>query len=144
MGRPTKSLRAAAALLIAVCAASAYAQMERAKGSDAEVVASVRFKLNSTELSTRAKELLDEAAAKLAADSLPIEVAGHSDTSGTENFNEDLSWQRANVVVQYLVERGIPAKRLNPVGYGNTQPLNSGETKYERWLNRRVELRVPG
>jgi OOP family OmpA-OmpF porin len=131
-------------VVLGITCGCAHAQGVELPKVDHDILAAVHFKLNSAELSEKARAALDATAEKLAAMPEPVEVAGHTDNSGPESFNENLSWQRAQSVVQYLVERGVAAKRLSPVGYRDSQPVDSNDTKYGRWRNRRVELRVPG
>ncbi|MEZ4920300.1 MAG: OmpA family protein [Saprospiraceae bacterium] len=78
---------------------------------------------------------------------ITIELASHTDSRGTHTYNQDLSQRRANGVVEYLVQNGIAADRLKPVGYGETQLRNGCSdgvscTDKEHARNRRTELRV--
>jgi outer membrane protein OmpA-like peptidoglycan-associated protein len=69
-----------------------------------------------------------------------IEVQGHADVSGPEDFNQRLSQGRADAVRRWLIKRGIPAKKLISKGYGSTMPVASNETEEGRQLNRRVQF----
>ena len=69
-----------------------------------------------------------------------IMIEGHTDNSGSADFNQRLSEQRAKAVMQYLIERGIEASRLQAVGYGLTKPVADNKTEEGRARNRRVEL----
>ena len=69
-----------------------------------------------------------------------IIVEGHTDNVGSEDFNQKLSEQRAKAVMQYLIERGIDANRLQSIGYGLTKPVADNKTEEGRARNRRVEL----
>jgi OOP family OmpA-OmpF porin len=73
---------------------------------------------------------------------LQVEVAGHTDNDGDDNYNLFLSQLRAQAVVNYLVARGIPATQLTAKGYGETKPIESNATKNGKSINRRVELIV--
>ncbi len=74
---------------------------------------------------------------------LQIEVAGHTDSIGSDDFNQQLSEARAQTIAAYLVERwGIDPARLTATGYGETLPLVSNDNPTGRTLNRRVEFRV--
>jgi len=73
---------------------------------------------------------------------LNITVAGHTDSSGNDAFNQKLSEERAKSVSQYLVTIGISETRINAVGYGETQPVADNDTAWNRSLNRRIEFRV--
>lgn len=71
-----------------------------------------------------------------------ITIEGHTDSLGTEAYNEALSIRRAEAVFGYLAEGGIDRNRMQIVGYGESRPLTSNETAEGRAENRRVELRV--
>ncbi|MFW6050497.1 MAG: OmpA family protein [Myxococcota bacterium] len=70
-----------------------------------------------------------------------IEVQGHTDSRGSDRYNQRLSEQRANAVRQYLIEKGIEASRLVSKGYGESQPIESNRTAAGRAANRRVEFK---
>jgi len=69
-----------------------------------------------------------------------IVIEGHTDNVGSAATNKKLSEQRANAVMQYLIERGIDKKRLKSVGYGLEKPVADNKTEEGRAKNRRVEL----
>jgi len=72
-----------------------------------------------------------------------IEIGGHTDAVGGEQYNKQLSEKRAIAVVDYLKRKGIDARRLKAVGYGEKFPLASNDDEFEgRELNRRVELKI--
>jgi len=72
---------------------------------------------------------------------LNVEVEGHTDSVGSDAYNQKLSQRRANAVKDYLVNKGgINPSRLTTVGYGESKPVNSNATKEGRAKNRRVEL----
>jgi len=71
-----------------------------------------------------------------------IEVRGHTDSRGRDNYNLYLSRNRARAVVNYLNENGIDTKRTHFVGFGSSQPVASNETDEGRQLNRRVEFLI--
>jgi outer membrane protein OmpA-like peptidoglycan-associated protein len=73
---------------------------------------------------------------------LLVEINAHTDDIGSDQFNQHLSDERANSVVQYLVSIGIEAKRLIPKGFGETTPVAPNDTEEGRALNRRVEFRL--
>ena len=70
------------------------------------------------------------------------EVAGHTDSVGSDDYNRRLSQRRAAAVVDWLVDHGVPGARLRPVGYGATRPVAGNATEDDRRRNRRVELTV--
>jgi outer membrane protein OmpA-like peptidoglycan-associated protein len=75
---------------------------------------------------------------------LRLEVEGHTDSVGGDEYNQRLSEQRASSVRDYLTQQGIPINSLSAKGFGKTQPVASNETAAGRQRNRRVELVVSG
>lgn len=71
-----------------------------------------------------------------------IIIAGHTDSQGSENYNQKLSERRAVSVRNYLVDMGVDAVRLRTVGHGEMKPVSSNETEDGRRNNRRVELEI--
>lgn len=69
-----------------------------------------------------------------------IEVAGHTDSRGSDQYNMKLSQRRAETVRTYLISKGIAADRLTAKGYGESQPIADNATDEGRFKNRRVEL----
>ena len=101
----------------------------------------VEFELDRTVLTSGSREILNRIAdVFLRNPGLEVEVAGHTDATGSHSYNQDLSLERARVVVEYLVSRGVDAARLTPRGYGPDRPVASNETAAGRARNRRVEM----
>ena len=73
---------------------------------------------------------------------LIIEIAGHTDNVGTDEYNLQLSHNRAHAVMNYLLQKGIAAKRLKSQGYGESKAVATNETEEGRALNRRVEFTI--
>jgi outer membrane protein OmpA-like peptidoglycan-associated protein len=73
---------------------------------------------------------------------LRLEVAVHTDNSGSPDNNIYISLNRAKILVNYLVNRGISASRLTANGYGGTRPITSGYTEKDRSLNRRIDFMI--
>jgi outer membrane protein OmpA-like peptidoglycan-associated protein len=71
-----------------------------------------------------------------------IEIAGHTDDVGDDISNQKLSEARANTVRNYLISKGIAAKRVQAKGYGETQPIAANTTPEGRQKNRRTEVRI--
>ncbi len=71
-----------------------------------------------------------------------IRVEGHTDSVGSEEYNMDLSFRRANSVKELLIQRGVNASRIQPVGFGETMPVATNSTEAGRQLNRRVEIKI--
>jgi outer membrane protein OmpA-like peptidoglycan-associated protein len=73
---------------------------------------------------------------------LRVEIEGHTDDQGTDAYNDKLSEQRAQAVVEYLVKKKIARERITAKGYGKRQPLVPNTSEANRAINRRVEFRV--
>lgn len=71
-----------------------------------------------------------------------IEVEGHTDSEGIPERNQPLSERRAQAVVTFLVEAGVPAERIKAIGYGDTKPIADNATAEGRAKNRRIEFTV--
>ena len=69
-----------------------------------------------------------------------LESSGHTDSTGTEEYNQNLSEGRAESVKAYLVNKGVSANRIDIVGYGESRPMADNATSEGRELNRRVEI----
>jgi outer membrane protein OmpA-like peptidoglycan-associated protein len=112
---------------------------------DVQETVSVTFRTNSAVLSPEAKTQLDELAAKTTgARAFMIEVAGHTDSTGSDAKNFRLSRARAEAVVQYLaVTHKIPLRRfVTPMGYGKTDAVADNTTAEGRSQNRRVDVKM--
>ncbi|WMJ72469.1 OmpA family protein [Cytophagaceae bacterium ABcell3] len=71
-----------------------------------------------------------------------IEISGHTDNTGNNDINKQLSEKRAKAVYDYLVENGVPANRMTYQGFGSSQPIDTNETEEGRQNNRRTEFKV--
>lgn len=112
---------------------------------DVQETVAVTFRTNSAVLSPEAKQQLDDLAVKASgAKAYMIEVAGHTDSTGSEAKNFRLSRQRADAVVQYLaVTHKIPLRRfVTPMGFGKTEAVADNTTSAGRLQNRRVEVKM--
>lgn len=75
-------------------------------------------------------------------ENLEIEISGHTDDKGSDDYNQKLSQGRAEAVRQYVVDKGIDGNRITAVGYGESKPETSNDTEEGRQINRRVEFTV--
>ena len=75
---------------------------------------------------------------------LKLEVEGHTDNVGTDEYNQTLSEQRASAVRTYLLQQGVRDSDVTARGFGKSRPITSNDTPSGRQLNRRVELVVSG
>lgn len=106
---------------------------------DTLVIPDVFFATNSFVLNAKAAELLDSFVLKIQKLSLDSAfVYGHTDSRGTESYNKELSWRRANVVASYLEKKIIT--RFKSIGLGSDKPVADNRTPEGRRRNRRVEI----
>jgi outer membrane protein OmpA-like peptidoglycan-associated protein len=75
---------------------------------------------------------------------LKLDVEGHTDSVGGDEYNQQLSEQRGGAVRDYLTQQGMPASSVTSRGFGKTQPVASNDTAAGRQLNRRVEIVISG
>lgn len=102
----------------------------------------INFEESTTVLRSSAKLALDRAISLAdACRGSAITITGHTDSSGPELWNRQLSLARANAVANYLVKGGIAGERLLTFGAGSSEPLASNASRYGRGLNRRIEIR---
>lgn len=71
-----------------------------------------------------------------------VEISGHTDSQGSDVYNQNLSQRRSQSVVNYLIKEGIPKAQFVAKGYGETVPVATNETREGRQLNRRVEFKI--
>ena len=109
------------------------------------VIRDVHFEFDSARLTEADKERLNTIATRLKneAPSARLSVTGHTDSRGSDSYNQKLSEQRAQSVTDYLVSSGVPrASFVSVVGAGETQPEADNATAEGRSMNRRTEIRI--
>jgi outer membrane protein OmpA-like peptidoglycan-associated protein/Tol biopolymer transport system component len=117
--------------------------LSRAEVGTKVVLNNIFFKFSSAEISEASILELNRVVSMLnETPYLRIEVSGHTDNTGSAEFNHKLSMERAKAVVDYLIKEGIDAGRLTYVGYGFDQPIESNATAEGRRANRRTEFKV--
>jgi len=106
-------------------------------------LANANFEFSQSELSENSYEILDKIV-KILKDNpdLAMEIAAHTDNTGSFEFNAALSQKRAESIVNYLVSKGIDKLRLVGKGYGESRPISSNSTEEGRMKNRRVEFLI--
>jgi len=103
------------------------------------------FDFDKYNLKPAGKTALDGLVSEIAAYKVEqINVVGHTDSVGTEAYNQKLSERRANTVKEYLSSKGVNGSIINASGKGELQPVATNKTKEGRAQNRRVEVEVMG
>ncbi|WP_445491069.1 OmpA family protein [Rhodopseudomonas sp. RCAM05734] len=103
----------------------------------------IRFESSSASINADSAGLLDRLVeTAMRCPSTNVEIVGHTDRSGAEEFNQELSEKRAQAVADYLVKAGLPADRFTAVGYGSALPIASNDTDEGKAQNRRIEFVV--
>jgi outer membrane protein OmpA-like peptidoglycan-associated protein len=103
----------------------------------------ITFALNSADLNAQFFNVLDGVSMVLKEyDKTVVEVAGHTDSSGSDQYNQALSERRAQAVAGYLGSHGVKTQRLITIGAGEGHPMASNDTEQGRAANRRVELTI--
>ena len=127
---------------------------QRTAGTDVQVIrqgddlilnmpSGITFAFNEATVQPQFRPTLDQVAQVLAQyNQTFVDVYGHTDSVGTDQYNQQLSERRAGAVADYLSSRGVQRARLGVLGYGETQPIASNDTDDGRAANRRVELKI--
>ncbi len=103
----------------------------------------ILFDYDSSTLKGAAQSQLDQVAAVLVKyPDTDILVMGHTDATGSDDYNQGLSERRANAVTNYIEGRGVAASRVRAKGYGETSPVADNATEEGRAQNRRVEFSI--
>ena len=103
----------------------------------------INFDTASAQIPDANKAILDQAAGLMKrAPQVKLTVKGHTDAVGNANSNKTLSQKRAQAVVDYLVQQGVDPAQLQPVGYGQEQPVADNATPEGQFKNRRIEFEV--
>jgi outer membrane protein OmpA-like peptidoglycan-associated protein len=103
----------------------------------------VLFAFNKSDLTPAARSELDSLMAKLQnADVVSIKVVGHTDSVGSDAYNQALSERRASSVADYLLSQGLAPNKLTSEGKGESEPIADNESEEGRAKNRRVELHI--
>jgi outer membrane protein OmpA-like peptidoglycan-associated protein len=102
------------------------------------------FEYNKAVIQPLSYELLQEIAGVIQdhPNVTKIRIEGHTDSDGSESYNQKLSQQRAKAVANFLVEVGVDQRRLESVGYGESEPVDTNKTLEGRAANRRVEFEI--
>jgi len=109
------------------------------------VIRDVHFQFDKATLTPSDKQVLDKIATRLKAEAptAQLTVTGHTDSVGSDAYNQKLSDKRAHSVVEYLIEQGVPRSSfVSVVGAGESQPVADNKTADGRAMNRRTEIKI--
>lgn len=107
------------------------------------ILKNIFFEFDKTNLLPQSNEELNKVYKILIENpEITIEISGHTDNIGTENYNIELSKARAKAVLEYLYKKGIPLQRMKYSGYGSKKPIADNNTFDGRKQNRRVEIKI--
>jgi outer membrane protein OmpA-like peptidoglycan-associated protein len=104
----------------------------------------IYFPYNSTNKldSREVEDYLDDVADRVKASGESIRLSGHTDSFGDSDYNRKLGQQRANIIKNYLVSKGVAAGKISTTSAGETKPIKGNDTKAGRAANRRTELQI--
>lgn len=123
--------------------AAANAAAERAKAVAADLAAMINFEYDQSVIRSTDQATLDRKAAILAANpKVKVQISGHADERGSDEYNLALGNRRAAAAKRYLENKGIDGSRIDVVSYGEERPLNSGHDEAAYAQNRRDEFQV--
>lgn len=120
------------------------AQVERiGEGIRVTFDSGILFAFDSSELQSTARNNLSDLANSLGEyPNTEVLIVGHTDSTGSDTYNQALSERRADAAASFLVDRGVPRDRVRAEGRGETEPVASNEDETGRQLNRRVEVAI--
>ena len=122
-------------------AAAAPSSVKQAITIQAEAL----FDFDKSVLKPAGKKSIDDAIAKMQQIDVQMVIAtGHTDSIGTDAYNQKLSERRATSVKEYMVSKGVAAAKITTLGKGETQPVATNKTKEGRAKNRRVDIEFKG
>ncbi len=112
-----------------------------AKGTKIATVGSTNFDFNKAAVKPEGRDILDHAVQVMRDNpSLHVVVEGHTDSVGSDSYNQKLSERRARAVADYLERQGVSASRIRTEGFGKSRPVASNATAEGRAQNRRAEI----
>jgi outer membrane protein OmpA-like peptidoglycan-associated protein len=117
--------------------------LSKAKTGEKFVIESIHFKTGSANLEAGSLAALGSLLQMMKDNPrIKIEIAGHTDSTGSKAFNQELSVLRAEAAASWLIRNGILSTRIKTVGYGDTKPVADNNTEEGRQKNRRTEITI--
>ena len=103
----------------------------------------VRFESNSARIQSASFPTLDKiVSVARKCPTARFEISGHTDSSGSESYNQNLSLRRAKSIVAYMAGKGIAGERMKSAGYGESRPIVANDSDENKARNRRIEFKV--
>jgi peptidoglycan-associated lipoprotein len=123
--------------------AAANAAAERARAVAADMAAMINFDYDQAVIRSTDQATLDRKAAILGANpNVKLQISGHADERGSDEYNLALGNRRAAAAKRYLENKGVDGSRMEVVSYGEERPLNAGHDEAAYAQNRRDEFQV--
>lgn len=119
-----------------------YQEQEQELPPEVIVLRGVKFDVDSSRIRPSSYHVLDENVRQLKNRNQRIRIEGHTDSDGSEAYNQRLSEARAQSVVNYFASKGIRTDRMRSVGRGELQPVATNETPEGKQQNRRIEIHM--
>ena len=148
LGKKTKIALVVGAVLL-VAGVGVYLYMNRPKKQEqadevlADIFDNLNFEFGKAEIKKDSFPYLDKLAdTMLKSKNWTLEIQGHTDDKGTEDYNLKLSQNRADAVKNYLVSKGVVADTITANGFGETKPIVANDSDANREKNRRVEFKI--
>ena len=148
LGKKTKIALVVGAVLL-VAGVGVYLYMNRPKKQEqadevlADIFDNLNFEFGKSEIKEDSFPYLDKLAdTLLKSKNWTLEIEGHTDDKGTEDYNLKLSQNRADAVKNYLVSKGVVSDTITAKGFGETKPIVANDSDANREKNRRVEFKI--
>ncbi len=117
--------------------------LEETKPGESVIVHNIYFEFDKAYLRRESIATLDDIVNQLKKNTaIKLEIQGHTDNTGTVEYNKKLSDRRADAVMEYLIKNGISPERLHSMGFGETKPVADNKTEEGRSKNRRTEFLI--
>ena len=118
-------------------------ELDKADAGASIVLNNIFFEYDKYELQEKSMTELDRVVQFLNDNpKVKVEISGHTDNKGSDAYNSQLSQKRAQSVADYLINKGLDAKRFKQIGYGSHKPIKPNDTEQNRQINRRIEFKI--
>lgn len=118
------------------------AENKSIKGKTICAIDIINFEFDKSTLTQKSRDYLDKIAILFKQNGCRVEIKGHTDSTGSADYNMKLSKRRAKAVYEYLIQKGVSPQKLSYSYYGMTKPIATNQTSEGRRMNRRVEFDI--